>query len=133
MPGGVCTHDINAPWQGTQWNKVEHLLFCHITQTWRGKPLTSRLTVVDLIAATTTTTGLKVHCELDPRSYPKGIKVTDDEMSSLNITGDKFHPEWNYTIAPEFLPEAVIVARRLTPHAELATGPFSEVRGGASR
>jgi len=75
-------------------------LFCHITQTWRGKPLTSRLAVVELIAATTTTTGLKVHCELAPRCYPKGIKVTDGEMSSLNITGDKFHPEWNYTIAP---------------------------------
>jgi hypothetical protein len=59
-----------------------------------------RPAVVELIAATTTTTGLKVHCELDPRSYPKGIKVIDHELSSLNITGDQFHPEWNYTIAP---------------------------------
>ena len=97
---GMTLQVCHFPPGTSKWNKVEHRLFCHITQTWRGKPLTSRLAVVELIAATTTTTGLKVHCELDPRSYPKGIKVTDDEMSSLNITGDKFHPEWNYTIAP---------------------------------
>jgi hypothetical protein len=97
---GVTLQVCHFPPGTSKWNKVEHRLFCHITQTWRGKPLTSRLAVVELIAATTTTTGLKVHCELDPRSYPKGIKVTDDEMSSLNITGDQFHPEWNYTIAP---------------------------------
>jgi hypothetical protein len=100
LPGGICTHDIDAPWQGTQWNKVEHRLFCHITENWRGKPLTSRMTVVELIAATTTTTGLTVRCELDPRPYPKGVKITDQEMASLNITGDAFHPEWNYSIAP---------------------------------
>ena len=97
---GMTLQVCHFPPGTSKWNKVEHRLFCHITQTWRGKPLTSRLAVVELIAATTTTTGLTVHCELDPRSYPKGIKVTDDEMSSLNITGDKFHPEWNYTIAP---------------------------------
>ncbi len=97
---GITLQVCHFPPGTSKWNKVEHRLFCHITQTWRGKPLTSRLAVVELIAATTTTTGLKVHCELDPRSYPKGIKVTDDEISSLNITGDKFHPEWNYTIAP---------------------------------
>ena len=97
---GMTLQVCHFPPGTSKWNKVEHRLFCHITQTWRGKPLTSRLAVVELIAATTTTTGLKVHCELDPRSYPKGIKVTDDEISSLNITGDKFHPEWNYTIAP---------------------------------
>ena len=78
----------------------QHRLFCHITQTWRGTPLTSRLAVVDLIAATTTTTGLRVHCELDTRAHPKGIKVTDPEMAALNIEGNKFHPDWNYTIAP---------------------------------
>ena len=100
LPGGACTHDINAPWQGTQWNKIEHRLFCHVTQTWRGKPLVSRETVVELIAATTTRAGLIVQCALDTRDYPKGIKVTDDEMDALNITGDAFHPEWNYTISP---------------------------------
>ena len=100
LPGGVCTHDIGAPWQGTQWNKIEHRLFCHITQTWRGTALVSRETVVELIASTTTQTGLTVRCELDTRDYPKGIKVSDAEMRTLNIEGDTFHPEWNYTISP---------------------------------
>ena len=104
LPGGICTHDIKAPWQGTQWNKIEHRLFCHITQTWRGKPLTSRLAVVELIAATTTKAGLRVCCELDPRAYPKGIKVSDAEMDMLNIMGNAFHPEWNYTIMPRLPP-----------------------------
>jgi hypothetical protein len=88
----------------SKWNKIEHRLFCHITQTWRGKPLTSRLAVVELIAATTTKTGLQVHCELDSRAYPKGIKVSDAEIGALNITGDAFHPEWNYNIAPRAPP-----------------------------
>ena len=87
----------------SKWNKIEHRMFCHITQTWRGKPLTSRLVVVELIAATTTKAGLKVQCELDPRVYPKGIKVSDAEMDTLNIKGDPFHPEWNYTITPRAL------------------------------
>lgn len=88
----------------SKWNKIEHRLFCHITQTWRGKPLTSRQTVVELIAATTTRTGLTVRCELDTRIYPKGIKVTDAERATLNIKGDAFHPEWNYTISPRSPP-----------------------------
>ncbi len=88
----------------SKWNKIEHRLFCHITQTWRGKPLTSRQTVVELIAATTTRTGLTVRCELDTRIYPKGIKVTDAEMATLNIKGDAFHPECNYTISPRSPP-----------------------------
>jgi Rhodopirellula transposase DDE domain len=84
----------------SKWNKIEHRLFCHITQTWRGKPLICRETVVELIASTTTKTGLTVRCELDTRDYPKGIKVSDAEMMTLNIKGDTFHPEWNYTISP---------------------------------
>ena len=88
----------------SKWNKIEHRLFCHITQTWRGKPLTSRETVVELIASTTTTTGLTVQCELDTRAYPKGIKVSDGELAALNIEGDAFHPEWNYTISPRTPP-----------------------------
>jgi hypothetical protein len=84
----------------SKWNKIEHRLFCHITQTWRGKPLISRETVVELIASTTTKTGLTVRCELDTHDYPKGIKVSDAEMMTLNIKGDTFHPEWNYTISP---------------------------------
>jgi DNA-binding phage protein len=84
----------------SKWNKIEHRLFCHITQNWRGQPLTSRLAIVELIAATTTRTGLTVRCELDENSYAKGVKVSDDEMRALNITHDPFHPEWNYIIAP---------------------------------
>jgi hypothetical protein len=88
----------------SKWNKIEHRLFCHITQTWRGKPLTSRETVVELIASTTTKTGLTVRCELDTRIYPKGLKVEDADMATLNIKGDAFHPEWNYTISPRAPP-----------------------------
>lgn len=84
----------------SKWNKIEHRLFCHITQNWRGRPLTDRVAIVELIGATTTKTGLRVQCALDPRTYEKGIKVSDAEMQSLDITGDTFHPEWNYTIRP---------------------------------
>ena len=86
------------------WATRQHRMFCHITQTWRGTPLTSRFAVVELIASTTTKTGLVVRCELDDRIYPKGIKVSDDEMASINIKGDAFHPEWNYTISPRVPP-----------------------------
>lgn len=84
----------------SKWNKIEHKLFCHITQTWRGQPLISRQTVVELIASTTTKAGLTVRCELDTGTYPKGIQVSKEEMASLNVTGDAFHPEWNYTVSP---------------------------------
>jgi hypothetical protein len=94
----------------SKWNKIEHRMFCHITQNWRGKPLVSRLAVVELIAATTTKTGLTVQCELDENTYAKAIKVTDAEMATLNITTGAWHPEWNYTISPRPKNVAVIVA-----------------------
>jgi hypothetical protein len=97
---GLTLRVCHYPPGTSKWNKIEHRLFCHITQTWRGKPLTSRETVVELIASTTTRAGLTVRCELDTRDYPKGIKVSDAEMMTLNIKGDTFHPEWNYTISP---------------------------------
>jgi hypothetical protein len=97
---GLTLQVCHFPPGTSKWNKIEHRLFCHITQTWRGKPLTSRLAVVELIAATTTKAGLQVRCELDTRAYPKGIKVSDAEMHALNIRGDPFHPEWNYTVTP---------------------------------
>jgi len=98
---GLTVRVCHYPPGTSKWNKIEHRLFCHITQTWRGKPLVSHETVVELIAATTTRTGLIVRCELDTREYPKGIKVSDDEMAALNIEGDAFHPEWNYAIRPK--------------------------------
>ena len=97
---GLTLQVCHYPPGTSKWNRIEHRLFCHITQTWRGRPLTSRETVVELIASTTTRAGLTVRCELDTRSYPKGIKVSDAEMKTLNIKGNPFHPEWNYTISP---------------------------------
>ena len=93
---GVCHYPPGT----SKWNKIEHRLFCHITQNWRGRPLTSRSAVVELIAATTTKMGLTVRCELDANTYEKGVKLSDAEMAALNIEGDAFHPEWNYTIKP---------------------------------
>jgi hypothetical protein len=97
---GLTLQVCHYPPGTSKWNKIEHRLFCHITQNWRGKPLITRETVVELIASTTTRMGLTVRCELDTRSYPKGIKVSDAEMKTLNIKGNTFHPEWNYTISP---------------------------------
>jgi Rhodopirellula transposase DDE domain len=84
----------------SKWNKIEHRLFCHITQNWRGRPLTDHATIIDLIAATTTKTGLKVEAVLDTTVYEKGIKIRDAEMKRLEIRGDAFHPEWNYVVTP---------------------------------
>jgi hypothetical protein len=97
---GLTLQVCHYPPGTSKWNKIEHRLFCHITENWGGTPLTSRLAVVELIASTTTKTGLTVRCELDTRTYPKGIKVSEEEMARLNIKGDAFHPEWNYTISP---------------------------------
>ena len=96
---GLVLHVHHYPPGTSKWNKIEHRLFCHITQNWRARPLTDRLAVVELIAATTTKTGLKVESALDTRSYKKGIKVSKAAMKCLN-TGDQFHPEWNYTVNP---------------------------------
>src|ERR1700683_2230327 len=84
----------------TQWNKIEHRLFSFITINWRGKPLRSYRTIIQLIAATTTETGLKVRAELDENRYPKGLRVSDDQLAAVNIFPHDFHGEWNYTIAP---------------------------------
>jgi DNA-binding phage protein len=97
---GLCVTVCHYPPGTSKWNKIEHRLFCHISQNWRGKPLSSRLAIVELIAATTTKTGLTVRCELDTRLYEKAIKVSDEELGSLHIQRDAFHPEWNYTICP---------------------------------
>jgi transposase len=95
----------------SKWNKIEHRLFSAITQDWRGKPLVSHETVVNLIAATTTRTGLKVRSALDTNAYPKGVKVGDAEMKTLLHQPGAFHGEWNYTLLPRQrlpLTEAVV-------------------------
>jgi hypothetical protein len=84
----------------SKWNKIEHRMFCHITQNWRGQPLESRAAVIELIGATTTKGGLTVECAVDERTYEKGIRIKKAEMKLLDIEGDTFHPEWNYTIKP---------------------------------
>jgi hypothetical protein len=84
----------------SKWNKIEHRLFCRITQNWRGRPLTDHAAIIELIAATTTKTGLKVESALDTRIYEKGIKISNAEMKRLDIRGDAFHPDWNYAVIP---------------------------------
>jgi Rhodopirellula transposase DDE domain len=88
----------------SKWNKIEHRLFSFISQNWRAKPLVSYRVIVELISATTTKTGLTVHCELDTGQYPSGIVVSDADMAAINIKRAEFHGEWNYTISPNDQP-----------------------------
>ncbi len=97
---GLVIHVHHYPPGTSKWNKIEHRMFCQITQTWRGRPLTDRLAIGELIAATTTKSGLRVASALDTRTYEKGIKVSDAEMLTFDIKGDEFHPVWNDTIRP---------------------------------
>ena len=84
----------------SKWNKIEHRMFSFISLNWRGKPLVSHEVVVNLIGNTRTATGLSIQAELDTAQYPKGVKVSDEELRKLNLTRDAFHGEWNYSIAP---------------------------------
>jgi transposase len=97
LPISVC----HFPPGTSKWNKVEHRLFAFISQNWRGEPLTDYETVVNLIAQTTTTTGLKVSCRLDRRQYPIGRKISDEEWERINLHRDDFHGDWNYEIRPQ--------------------------------
>jgi len=97
---GLSISVCHFPPGTSKWNKIEHRLFSFISQNWRGKPLISHEVIVNLISSTTTKTGLQVGCEIDPNSYPKGIKVTDKELKAVNLLKDAFHGEWNYTIKP---------------------------------
>jgi hypothetical protein len=84
----------------SKWNKIEHRLFSQISRNWAGRPLSSHQTILNLIGATTTTTGLTVTAELDPGTYPTGVKITDREMKDIPLTRDDWHGEWNYTLHP---------------------------------
>ena len=90
--------DPSSSVRGT--HKIEHRLFCHITQTWRGRPLTSYEVVITSIATTTTSKGLKVYARLDESDYPRKIEVSDADLAAVNLARDDFHPEWNYSISP---------------------------------
>ena len=89
----------HLPPGASKWNKVEHRLFAFISQNWRGKPLVSHQVIVQLIGSTTTESGLRVCCEIDGNLYPKGVKVSEQEITAINIAHDEFHGEWNYTIS----------------------------------
>jgi hypothetical protein len=97
---GLQIHVCHFPPGTSKWNKIEHRLFCHISQTWRGRPLVSYQVIINSIAATTTSSGLKVYARLDEREYPKKVEVSDKELAAVNLTRNAFHPEWNYTISP---------------------------------
>jgi len=85
----------------SKWNRIEHRLFSYITMNWRGKPLVSLETIINLIGSTKTSTGLEVYARLDDREYPAKLRVTDAELNTVNLYREAFHPEWNYTIKPQ--------------------------------
>jgi hypothetical protein len=93
-------HVCHFPPGTSKWNKIEHRMFCQITQNWRGRPLTTRQVVVNLIGQTTTQTGLRIKAALDEQTYPTKQRVSDAEMAAIKITRHGFHGEWNYHISP---------------------------------
>ena len=97
---GLSISVCHFPPGTSKWNKIEHQMFCHITQNWRGRPLITRETVVELIGNTTTRQGLQIRAELDTNFYPTGIKVSDAALAAVRLEPAEFHGEWNYTIRP---------------------------------
>jgi Rhodopirellula transposase DDE domain len=98
---GMAIQVCHFPPGTSKWNKIEHRMFCHITQNWRGRPLVSHEVIVNLIANTATKQGLSIQTELDKGAYPTGIEVTDEELARVNLKPDGFHGEWNYSITPK--------------------------------
>jgi hypothetical protein len=97
---GFPIHVHHFPPGTSKWNKIEHRMFSHITENWRGRPLVSHEVIINLIANTKTRTGLRIRAGLDPAKYPTGIKVSDAEISALNLKHAEFHGDWNYVILP---------------------------------
>jgi hypothetical protein len=93
-------HVCHFPPGTSKWNTIEHRLFSYISRNWRGQPLATLAVIVNLIGATRTTTGLRVRCELDRGTYPKGRAVSDAQLAALRLTPHRFHGDWNYTIHP---------------------------------
>lgn len=98
---GLPVHVCHFPPGTSKWNKIEHRMFCHITQNWRGRPLVSHEVIINLIANTSTDQGLRIKAELDTANYPLRTKVTDHELAAVNIKRHKFHGDWNYSIHPD--------------------------------
>jgi hypothetical protein len=97
---GLTIHIRHFPPGTSKWNKIEHRMFCHITENWRARPLTSRMAVVDLISNTTTSKGLTIQAALDESEYETGKKVPDEMMAAVSLHKCEFHGEWNYSISP---------------------------------
>jgi len=98
---GLIVNVSHFPPGTSKWNKIEHRLFSYITQNWRGKPLTSHEVIVNLIAHTTTTKGLRIKCGIDENKYEKGVKVSEEELAKVQLEKAEFHGEWNYRIIPQ--------------------------------
>lgn len=97
---GLTIHVCHLPPGTSKWNKIEHRLFSFISRNWQGQPLLTHATIVNLIANTRTSTGLKVRCVLDRKQYPKGVTVSDAHLAKIRLVPDVFHGDWNYTIRP---------------------------------
>jgi transposase len=97
---GLVVSVCHFPPGTSKWNKIEHRMFCFISQNWRGRPLFSYAAIVSLIGSTATSTGLKIRCEMDQTQYPEGIQISDEQMASLHVEPSEFHGDWNYTIWP---------------------------------
>ncbi len=97
---GLAITVCHYPPGTSKWNKIEHRMFSFITKNWRGKPLTSYQVIVDLVASTTTDTGLRIAAEWDQSYYPTGTEVTDAQLAALPLTGHAWHPDWNYQLTP---------------------------------
>jgi Rhodopirellula transposase DDE domain len=97
---GLAVTVCHFPPGTSKWNKIEHRLFSHISMNWRGRPLVSHEVILELIAATRTRSGLRVQAELDQRSYPLGVRVSDRELAAVPLQRHDWHGEWNYTVLP---------------------------------
>jgi len=102
---GLVISVCHLPPGTSKWNKIEHRLFAFISQTWQGQPLLTHAAIVNLIAATKTSSGLKVRCVLDTRRYPRDLKPTKEQMRTVNLKPDSFHGDWNYSILPKRVAE----------------------------
>jgi hypothetical protein len=96
----MMIHVCHFPPGTSKWNKIEHRMFCHITENWRARPLLSREVIVNLISSTTTDKGLRIQASLDEANYETGIKVSDKDLRTISIKHADFHGDWNYTIKP---------------------------------
>ena len=101
---GLTVHVCHFPPGTSKWNKIEHRMFCHISQNWRGRPLLSREVVVNLISQTTTDQGLTIQAGLDGNRYSTGAKVSDELFDTIVLERDEFHGDWNYKIKPQSAP-----------------------------